>query len=215
MPGGLISATKDHLEGRISRDMLFRRLVERKRYLGKANGKPNANGAVQYIHPTERGRHVCNPERKGAQKFCKQRTVLVPRSKLDLKYRQKFSYLSAEWARLHYAGRSSIEGFNGQLKNRKKAAADEPARVPVRGYAVKYLATAMAVITTNTDIVKRFDERTEETLAGEAKARAKRREGASAEVYHDPQFWIDLTLEEAGRDLLEPEEEEDEQVEVE
>ncbi len=188
MPAKLISCTKDRHEKLISQEVFYKRLWERRRYLAKPNGKPNSKGGIQYLHPTdEAGRPVCNPGRPHAGKFCTQRSVVVPKERLNLKYRQKYHYMGPEWARMHFAGRSSIEGYNGTFK--KVHRFGDPDQVTVRGYAAKYLAAAMMVVASNARIVENFYRDSPDQVEARFLKAKKRRAGTWSEAMHDAEFW--------------------------
>jgi len=122
-----------------------------------------------------------------AGKFCTQKSVVVPKDRLGLKFKQKFQYMKPEWARMHFAGRSSIEGFNGTFK--KVHGFGDPDKVPLRGYAAKYLAAAMMVVASNGRLVKNFYEETPEQREAKFEKAKKRRAGSWSEAMHDAEFW--------------------------
>lgn len=190
MPKGLVNAVILYNEGEISLDTALERIDEREFYLAKPNGKPNKNGGIQYLHPTDHDHHVCNPNRKDAPAFCRQNSIVVPKEHLNLKYRQKYRFWTAEWWREHFTARSTNEGYNGFVKNPKKEALEDYGMRPIRGYAATYLAVSMKVVSANFRKTETFLSRTpEQALAVELK-RQRRRVGTTSERHYEQKFWI-------------------------
>ena len=190
MPLGLVNAVTLYNDGEITLDNALERIDERERWLAKPNGKPNASGGIQYLHPTDHGRHVCNPDREDAPAFCRQRSIVVPKEHLNLKNRQKYRFWTAEWWREHFTARSTNEGFNGFVKDEKREALENYGMRPLREYATTYLAVSMKVVSANFRKTETFLSRTpEQALAVELK-RQRRRVGTKTERFYAEKFWI-------------------------
>ncbi|MDN5725035.1 MAG: hypothetical protein L0G99_03755 [Propionibacteriales bacterium] len=186
MPKGLIDATIDYNDRRISEAVWLKRIGERERYLAKPNGKPRADGSIRYLHPTDHGRPVCDPHRKNAPAFCQQRTLLVPREHLALKYKQKYRYKTATWERVYRTNRSTNEGFNGYAEDPTREAIQISGARRIRGYAAQYVALAMKLAAANFRVITEFISRTPKQSAAIERKRVKRRAGSkTARNYRD------------------------------
>lgn len=205
MPKRLINATILYNDSKISMDMWLALIEEREYYLAKPNGKPNKDGAVQYLHPVDHGQHVCkNSKRADVPKFCRQRSILVPREHMNLKYRQKYRYGTAEWFREYYSARSINEGYNGVVSDTNKEAIEDFRKRPVRGYAATYIAVAMKIVSTNLRTIKAFLQRTPAESAAIERKRIKRRAGTKHERFYEEKAFLAEYLELAGQDPDQP-----------
>lgn len=186
MPEGLVNATILYNDRVITEDVWLKRIAERERYLAKPNGKPRPDGSIRYLHPTDHGRPVCNPKRPNAPVFCQQRTLLVPREHLQLKYKQKFRYKTPIWERVYRTNRSTNEGFNGYAEDATREAIQTSGSRRIRGYAAQYVALAMKLAAANFRIITEFTSRTPEQSAAIERKRVKRRaDSKTARNYRD------------------------------
>ena len=93
-----------------------------------------------------RARITAVPEHR--DKICTQTSVSFPPT-VGAKYRQDLQFGSQEWARWYKTMRSTVEGFNGYIKDAAFEDLETPARRRLRGRAAQQLLVTLLVVSAN------------------------------------------------------------------
>lgn len=169
MPQHLIDATIDHRAGRIDEHGWQQRINDRARYMLKPKEAPDSDGyqplRCPAIGPSAtvacplrpasfkpvakvavRARIAHPPEHP--DRICTQTSVSFPPT-VGAKYRQDIQFGSADWARRFRTMRSTIEGFNGYVKDPAFEDIETSARRRLRGQTAQHLLVALLVVSAN------------------------------------------------------------------
>lgn len=169
MPQYLIDATIDHRARRIDEPTWQQRINERARYTLKAKEAQDSDGHQPLrcpaigpsatvacpLRPSSfkpvaqvalRARITAVPEHR--DKICMQTSVSFPPT-VGGKYRQDLQFGSQEWARWYKTMRSTVEGFNGYIKDAAFEDLETPARRRLRGRAAQQLLVTLLVVSAN------------------------------------------------------------------
>lgn len=169
MPVPLIEATIDRRAGRIDDDTYTARIAQRSRYLLRPKESADTNGNVPLMCPavgpsataacplkptSMKGPNVANrvqikPTNLHPGPICTNKTSVTFPAHADAKYRQDLRYGTPEWHALYSAGRNTIEGFNGYIKDGAHEALADPTRRRLRGYTAQYLLVTLLVVSAN------------------------------------------------------------------
>lgn len=168
MPEDLINATIRHQAKETTPEEYAAELIARRRYAAVLKGRANADGVVRWAHPEGIG-HLCDPNRKHAPAFCKQKSVSMPRE-AGLKLRQEFQYGSPEW-RGWYGLRNTVESMNALLKESGQQNIEKSSRRRARGRTAQFLLTSLMVAAEN---IRKIDAWAEADHELAAKRRAAR-----------------------------------------
>ncbi len=154
------------------RETWLERIAERKKYLLRPNGRPDASGKVRLMCPAVgpnatadcplrennaapgRRQILVVPETPG--KICTNAKDVTFDRHLGVKYNQKFQYGTAKWELAYKPGRAAIEGFNGFAKDGGYEALEDGSRRRVRGYAAQFILTAFLVVSANLRKIEAF-----------------------------------------------------------
>lgn len=174
-PKNLINAALDHSQGRIDEETMLARLDERRQYRLRAKEKPAADGSVPMMCPAfgpqatvECPLRTIHPKSSkklkpviedanlpiAPEKICTQGSVKFDAS-IGQKYRQKYPYRSAEWAKAMKVGRNTVESLNADFKSKSGSIVD-PRMRRMRGLTALYFMTTIALAHLNIQRIAKF-----------------------------------------------------------
>ena len=199
MPTPLVNATKEFRAKRISREVWFKRINQRKQYMLRPKEKPDANGNVPMVCPARgSGATVSCPIANacGTAPYDAKTPILKPPGEHErgaictnkasvkfpvhagAKYLQKYQFGTKEWQTIYSTDRSTIEGVNGNLKT-SAISIDAAERRRVRGYSAQYLLITILVATENLRRIQTFrDELTRHASIEDREDYFKRKQAA-------------------------------------
>lgn len=169
MPQHLVNATIDFRARRIDEQTWQQRIDDRARYMLKPKENPDADGKQPLrcpaigpsatvacpLRPTSmtpiakvalRASVSAPPEHP--DEICTQTSVTFPTT-VGAKYRQDHQFGSQQWARWYKTMRSTIEGFNGYVKDAAYEDLETPGRRRLRGRAAQHLLVTLLVVSAN------------------------------------------------------------------
>lgn len=155
MPEALVSAERDRREQRIDDQTYQLRIAARTRWAATRKARPDAQGATRWSHPVGAdGKPVCNHERKGAPRFCVQKTVLFP-IEAGAKYVQEYPLGSPEHAARYAFPRNTVESANAKAKSDRHGL-ERTKRRRVRGQPRHHLFAAVILAAVNVATIINF-----------------------------------------------------------
>ena len=158
MSMALVEAELDFREGKIDEDTYDKRIAARRRFAATRKARPDEQGATRWSHPVDAdGKPVCNHERKGAPKFCAQKTVLFP-IEAGAKYGQEYALGSPEHKARYKHPRNTIEAANAKAKSDRHGL-DRSKRRRMRGQPRHHLLIAVIMAAVNVATILTFYRR--------------------------------------------------------
>jgi hypothetical protein len=226
IPKVLIAATADFRDGTIDEETYRARLKERCKYLIVSKSAPDEEGHLRVRCPASNPAPTARCELKPRSvtrrttgrlrvvvpadlearppPICSQQSVTVP-PHVGAKYAQDLLYGSPEWEATYATLRSSIEGFNGFVKDGAHEALDDPERRRIRGVAAQSVLVAFLLAAANLRKIATFNCEEKALASGKLKRLPKRRRTKSIDTWRpetpavalasdpDPPTGIDLT----------------------
>lgn len=208
MPQPLITATIDYLQHKtIDKAIWKQRIEERARYMLKAKENPDADGhqplrcpavgpsatAACPLRPAsmtptataaKRARITSPPEHP--DRICTQTSVSFPPT-AGAKYRQDYQFGSKQWADWYKTMRSTVEGFNGYVKDAAYEDLETPAKRRLRGRAAQHLLVTLLIVSANLRKLQSWsDQQTNPTKVAQIAARRETRRARQSLKGHLP-----------------------------
>lgn len=165
-------------KSRTQRERLQRIVANRELYRMKPKGRPSHDGSQRFTYPD--GYAPKSTDIGGGH-----RTITIPallpeaeqrtnaRKTEPLKYTQKFQYKSEEW-RGNYGMRSLVESSFNHLKQHNGEDLGEARKRSGRGHAFQYIASTLAVVSSNIRRIISFFEDEAAAVDGGKLKRTKR-----------------------------------------
>jgi hypothetical protein len=178
MPQALIDATLDYRKGHIDRATYEQRLAERRNYLARPKGRPDAEGHARMQCPAaghplvrcDRKEDSIRPGTAGRTRIpvtvddpsplppcCAQQSVTIP-PEAAAKFAQPLLYGSEEWQKTYSTLRNTNEGIHGFFKDGAHEAVDDPRRRRLLGTAAQSITVAFLLMAANVRKIGTFLE---------------------------------------------------------
>ncbi|MFF8843443.1 hypothetical protein ACF08N_12035 [Streptomyces sp. NPDC015127] len=175
MPQPLIDATKDLYDERIDRETWARLIAARKSYRLMPKENEDAEGHQRVMCPAEAGKAQCpikprsmgrgihlplvdpEPSPAGPLKVCRQRSVTLAPAE-GAKHWQALEYGDAEWQKVYFRLRNSVEGYNGYAKNPLAEAIEAAGSRRIRGIAAQTILLVFQLAHANRRKIKNWVE---------------------------------------------------------
>jgi hypothetical protein len=191
MPKRLITATRDAREGRITFEEAKDLVASRAAYRMARKGLPDADGYQRFTYPAPGTYMAIDPltSRRIKPRNHGTGSITIPmllaeeghpngvgKKNQPIKHIQKFAFASEEW-QSYYSMRPLVEASHKLMKDEGSEELDNPARRSGRGHAFQYLASTLAVVSSNLRRIYIFFARDAKRASGRNLYRDRRRKG--------------------------------------
>ncbi|MFJ8550873.1 hypothetical protein [Streptomyces sp. NPDC093676] len=173
MPEPLINATIDLGQERIDRETWIKRIAARRSYRIMPKENPDSDGYQRMMCPAEAGKAQCpikphtvgrgihlplvdpEPNPTGPLRVCRQRTITIS-PEAGAKHWQALEYGGAEWQKVYFRLRNSVEGYNGYAKNPLAEGIESAGSRRIRGIAAQTILLAFQLAHANRRKIKKW-----------------------------------------------------------
>ncbi|MFD8501291.1 hypothetical protein ACFV2L_00860 [Streptomyces sp. NPDC059687] len=173
MPEPLINATIDLDQERIDRETWIKRIAARRSYRIMPKENPDSDGYQRMMCPAEAGKAQCpikphtmgrgihlplvdpEPNPTGPLRVCRQRTITIS-PEAGAKHWQALEYGGAEWQKVYFRLRNSVEGYNGYAKNPLAEGIESAGSRRIRGIAAQTILLAFQLAHANRRKIKKW-----------------------------------------------------------
>ncbi|MET7519496.1 hypothetical protein ABZS88_40095 [Streptomyces sp. NPDC005480] len=175
MPRPLIDATKDLYAERIDRETWTRLITARRAYRLMPKENEDSEGHQRVMCPAEAGKAQCpikphtlnrgihlplvdpEPSPVGPTKVCRQRSITLAPAE-GAKHWQALEFGDAEWQKVYFRLRNSIEGYNGYAKNPLAEGIEASDTRRIRGIAAQTVLLVFQLAHANRRKIKNWVE---------------------------------------------------------
>ncbi|MGW5063294.1 ankyrin repeat domain-containing protein [Streptomyces sp. NPDC004096] len=166
-------AAADLDQERIDRETWIKRIAARRSYRIMPKENPDSDGYQRMMCPAEAGKAQCpikphtvgrgihlplvdpEPNPTGPLRVCRQRTITIS-PEAGAKHWQALEYGGAEWQKVYFRLRNSVEGYNGYAKNPLAEGIESAGSRRIRGIAAQTILLAFQLAHANRRKIKKW-----------------------------------------------------------